>query len=127
LVFFVEILMLVCVQDYSSKSIAKDLGRRSWASISKLFCNVDPFIWILSRCTDQIVLTPSSLLQVCDDLSGAIWVGKRNLAIWSMLLWTWWRFYDHPTRGYQHFLRPQYGTAFEHPPMPHTRCSCSWG
>jgi hypothetical protein len=26
LVFLVEILMLVCVRDYSSKSIAKDLG-----------------------------------------------------------------------------------------------------
>jgi hypothetical protein len=29
LVFLVEILMLVCVRDYSSKSIAKYLGRKS--------------------------------------------------------------------------------------------------
>lgn len=29
LIFLVEILMLVCVQDYSSKFIAKDLGRKS--------------------------------------------------------------------------------------------------
>jgi hypothetical protein len=127
LVFLVEILMLVCVRDYSSKSIAKYLGRKSWASISKLFCNVDPFIWTLSGCTDQLYSPPVHCCK-CDDLSGAIWVGTRNPAIWSMLLWTWWRFYDHPAWGYyEHFLRPQCGTAFKHPPMPHTRHSCSWG